>query len=160
MQPEVYVPLADNTQNRMAFVVRATGGADAVLATARAQVLAVDKDLVLTEVTTLADLVQASVGDQRFRTMLLSGFAGVALFHHHTLQARRIPGEQDEPADLVLPRTERARRAEEEAAARPQNPVGLAEDGDRIGHVLEDGIGVDEVERIRCVGKRFSDALS
>src|SRR5205814_1565258 len=80
VQPEVYVPLADNTQNRMAFVVRATGGADAVLATARAQVLAVDKDLVLTEVTTLADLVQASVGDQRFRTMLLSGFAGVALF--------------------------------------------------------------------------------
>ena len=40
----------------------------------------VDKDLVLTDVTTLGDLVQASVGDHRFRTSLLSGFAGVALF--------------------------------------------------------------------------------
>src|SRR5205809_550096 len=64
----------------MTFVVRAAGSTEAVLATARAQVHEVDKDLVLTEVTTLDDLVQASVGDQRFRTSLLSGFAGVALF--------------------------------------------------------------------------------
>ena len=80
VQPEVYVPAADNTQNQMTFVVRTAGSTEAVLATARAQVHEVDKDLVLTEVTTLDDLVQASVGDQRFRTSLVSGFAGVALF--------------------------------------------------------------------------------
>jgi len=43
-------------------------------------VRAVDKDLVLTDVTTLGALVQAAVGNQRFRTSLLSGFAGAALF--------------------------------------------------------------------------------
>jgi len=80
VQPEVFVPLADNTQNGITFVVRAVGSTDAVLAAARARVREVDKDLVLTDVTTLGELVQASVGDQRFRTSLLSGFAAVALF--------------------------------------------------------------------------------
>ncbi len=40
---------------------------------------AVDKDVALTGVATLKDVVQASMGDQRFRTVLLSGFAAVAL---------------------------------------------------------------------------------
>src|SRR5206468_9059492 len=41
---------------------------------------AVDKDLALTGVVTLHDLVDEALGNQRFRTTLLSGFAGVALF--------------------------------------------------------------------------------
>ena len=80
VQPEVFVPLADNTQNRITFVLRAVGGTDAVLAAARAHVREVDKDLVLTDVTTLGELVETSIGDQRFRTSLLAGFAAVALF--------------------------------------------------------------------------------
>jgi ABC-type antimicrobial peptide transport system permease subunit len=64
----------------MTFVVRAAGAVETVVAAARAQVHEVDKDLALTDVTTLGDLVQTSVGDQRFRTSLLAGFAGVALF--------------------------------------------------------------------------------
>jgi len=39
----------------------------------------VDKDLVLTDVTTLSDLVYGSVRNERFRTTLLAAFAGVAL---------------------------------------------------------------------------------
>ncbi len=40
---------------------------------------AIDKDLALTDVTTLVDEVHGSVKEQRFRTSLLSGFAAVAL---------------------------------------------------------------------------------
>ncbi|HYM25476.1 MAG TPA: ABC transporter permease, partial [Vicinamibacterales bacterium] len=79
-QPEVYVPFAQQMQNPVTFVVRAQTSADATVAAARAAVQAVDKDLALTDVTALSDLVHDSTGDERFRTTLLSGFAAVALF--------------------------------------------------------------------------------
>src|SRR5205823_6515338 len=79
-EPEAYVPLAQQMQNPITFVVRAKSGGDGAIAAARAQVRAVDKDLALTGVVTLHDLVDEALGDQRFRTTLLSGFAGVALF--------------------------------------------------------------------------------
>ena len=50
-----------------------------MLALSRAQVRAVDKDLVLTDVTTLDALRRQSVDGQRFRTWLLGGFAVLAL---------------------------------------------------------------------------------
>jgi putative ABC transport system permease protein len=40
----------------------------------------IDRDLLLTDVTTLDDLVRDSMHDERFRTTLLDGFAGIALF--------------------------------------------------------------------------------
>src|SRR5205823_13060368 len=80
VQPEAYVPIAQDTQNDMTFVIRTPLAIDALIAAARTQARAVDKDLAMTDVSTLGDVVAGSVGDQRFRTMLLSGFAGVALF--------------------------------------------------------------------------------
>jgi len=79
-QPEVYMSIAQQMQNPLTFVVRAQGNADSAIAAARSEVRAVDKDLALTDVVTLKDLVHESMGDERFRTALLSGFAGVALF--------------------------------------------------------------------------------
>jgi putative ABC transport system permease protein len=79
VQPEVYVPLAQEVQNPLTFIVRSAADPDAVVALARAQVRAVDKDLVLTDITTLDTLVHRSVDSQRFRTWLLGGFAGLAL---------------------------------------------------------------------------------
>jgi len=79
-QPEVYVPVAQQMQNPMTFVVRSQSNPDVTLAAARAQVGRVDKDLALTDVITLNDLVHDSMADGRFRTTLLSGFAGAALF--------------------------------------------------------------------------------
>jgi putative ABC transport system permease protein len=81
--PEVYVPLAQAEADGglgVTFVVRGTGNPDAMIAAARRDIHSLDKDLAITDVTSLRDLVRASVGDQRFRTSLLSGFAGVALF--------------------------------------------------------------------------------
>jgi putative ABC transport system permease protein len=79
VQPEVYVPMAQELQNPLTFLVRSAADPDAVVALARAQVRAVDKDLVLTDITTLDSLVHRSVDGQRFRTWLLGSFAGLAL---------------------------------------------------------------------------------
>ncbi len=51
-----------------------------LIASARREIHAVDNQLVLTDSMSLRDLVRQSAGDQRVRTSLLSGFAGIALF--------------------------------------------------------------------------------
>ncbi len=79
-RPEVYVALAENSQNPLTFVVRSAAEADGTVARARDEVRRVDKDLALTDVATLAGVVRDATGGQRFRTTLLSAFAAVALF--------------------------------------------------------------------------------
>ena len=79
-QPQVYSPIRQMMQNPMTFVVRSRLDPAAAIASARAEVQAVDRDLALTSVTTLEQVVSDASGDHRFRTALLSGFAGVALF--------------------------------------------------------------------------------
>jgi putative ABC transport system permease protein len=79
-RPEVYVPYPDNVQNPATFVVRSQIDAGAIISAARKTVRAVDRDLLLTDVTTLDNLVRDSIGDERFRTTLLGGFALVSLF--------------------------------------------------------------------------------
>jgi len=79
-KPEVYVPYGANAQNPATFVVRSTVAPDSVLSAARQAVRAIDRDLLLTDVTTLDSLVSESMTDERFRTVLLAGFAAVALF--------------------------------------------------------------------------------
>ena len=79
VQPEVYSPLARNASNDMTFVIRSYGSPEALIGMARQVVHGVDKDLVLTNVSTLSDIVYGSVKNERFRTSLLAGFAGAAL---------------------------------------------------------------------------------
>jgi len=79
-QPQVYSHIRQQMQNPMTFVVRSTLDESAVLTAARRDVQTVDKDLALTSVTTLESVVDRSLGDHRFRTALLSTFAGIALF--------------------------------------------------------------------------------
>jgi putative ABC transport system permease protein len=78
--PQAYQHIAQAMQNPLTFVVRTTSDAEGAISVARQQVQAVDKDLALTTVTTLKAVVDQSLGDHRFRTTLLSAFAGVALF--------------------------------------------------------------------------------
>ncbi|HEY6212692.1 MAG TPA: FtsX-like permease family protein, partial [Vicinamibacterales bacterium] len=79
VKPEAYTPIAQQMQNPMTFVVRSSLDAESAIAMAREQVHGVDKDLALTDVTTLADLKDDSLTPERFRTTLLSTFATVAL---------------------------------------------------------------------------------
>jgi putative ABC transport system permease protein len=78
-QPTAYSSIAQQVLNPMTFVVRTSLATAAAVALARRQVAAVDKDLALTDVTTLRAVVDESIGGHRFRTTLVSAFAGVAL---------------------------------------------------------------------------------
>lgn len=79
-KPEAYVALPQNPQNPLTFVMRATTGVDATVAAARREVRAVNTDLALTDIAAMTDVIESSMGDASFRTALLAGFAGVALF--------------------------------------------------------------------------------
>ncbi len=77
--PEVYVPLTQEASAEMTFVLRTAGDPASVVAASRRAVQGFDKDLAVTDVISLRDLVRASVGGERLRTWLLASFAGVAL---------------------------------------------------------------------------------
>jgi putative ABC transport system permease protein len=79
-EPTEYSSIAQRLQNPLTFVVRTTVAADAAIAGARAQIGAVDKDLALTRIATLEEVVDSSMADAKFRTTLLAAFAGIALF--------------------------------------------------------------------------------
>ena len=78
-EPAAYSSIAQRQQNPLTFVIRAAESPGAVINMARRAVSAADKDLAVTNVATLKDVVDESMGDHRFRTTLLSVFAGVAL---------------------------------------------------------------------------------
>ena len=78
-EPTEYSTIAQRMQNPQTFVVRTTLEPAAAFTAARAQVAALDKDLALTQTTTLEEVVDASMTDAKFRTTLLAGFAGIAL---------------------------------------------------------------------------------
>lgn len=77
--PEMYVPYAQFSQPMMNIVVR--GAADPTnLATAlQAQASAVDKDITLSGVKTMDDVLDASVSQPRFSSQLIGVFAALAL---------------------------------------------------------------------------------
>jgi predicted permease len=77
--PKAYTPLAHHIEPRLSFVVRSRTPPDAVLAEARQRVRHVDRDLVITDVTTLRGLVDADLADYRLRANLVIGFSATAL---------------------------------------------------------------------------------
>jgi predicted permease len=79
-KPEAYVALPQNPQNPLTFVMRAAAGVDATVAAARREVQNVDKDLAITDIAAMTEVIERSMGDATFRTALLAAFAGVALF--------------------------------------------------------------------------------
>jgi putative ABC transport system permease protein len=79
-QPQAYSTIRQRMQNPLTFVVRSTLDDGNVAAVARREIQAVDRDLALTAVATMRTVVDESMGDYRFRTALLTVFAGIALF--------------------------------------------------------------------------------
>lgn len=85
-RPEVSLPYAQlepgfmSTWSRgVAFVVRGKIPAGSLASPARAQVAAIDPDMSLNDVQSMAALASGAVSEQRFRTVLLGTFAGLAI---------------------------------------------------------------------------------
>jgi putative ABC transport system permease protein len=83
VRPEVYVPHAQGgafeTRNTMYLAVRTTTDPHSLTAAVRSQVTAIDKDQPVANVTTMESRLADSLARQRFSTLLLSIFAGLAL---------------------------------------------------------------------------------
>ena len=77
--PMMYVPFSQAPFWGANLVVKSTLSTSAVATSIRQQVQKIDKDLPVTDVEKLPDLLDASVSQQRFRTFLLGLFAAMAL---------------------------------------------------------------------------------
>jgi putative ABC transport system permease protein len=80
-QPEMYVPFTQipNTETKPTIVVRTSVDPAAASAGLRNAVSGIDKALPLDQVETMEQLVSASLGQPRFRTVLLAAFSLLAL---------------------------------------------------------------------------------
>ena len=77
--PIMYVPFAQAPLYGGEVVVRSSLSASSVTAAIRQAVHSIDKDLPVTDVESFPDTLGASVAQERFRTLLLSSFSGIAL---------------------------------------------------------------------------------
>jgi putative ABC transport system permease protein len=77
--PTIYVPYAQDPWPALALVIRTGMDPKAVSASAAAAIHQIDKDEPVYNVRTMAEVIASSVHVRRFRTVLLSLFAGLAL---------------------------------------------------------------------------------
>ncbi len=77
--PMMYVPYAQAPFWGTNLVVKSTLSAASVASAIRRDVRKIDRDLPVTDIAKMPDLIDASVAQQRFRTFLLALFAAMAL---------------------------------------------------------------------------------
>ncbi len=77
--PMLYVPFAQAPLYGGEVVVKSTLSTSAVVGAIRAVTRGMDKNLPVTDIAPLADVLSASVAQPRFRTLLLGLFGGIAL---------------------------------------------------------------------------------
>lgn len=77
--PETYASFMQPTFSTFSVVVRSTADPSTVMAAIRTQVRELDRDLPLSDLRQLSELVSASVSRPRFYTMVLGVFAAIAL---------------------------------------------------------------------------------
>lgn len=78
-KPEIFFPFTQFPIFFMTMVVRTTGDPLNLVAAARSEVLAVEKNQPISNVHTMEELLSNSIAQRRFNMLLLSIFAGVAL---------------------------------------------------------------------------------
>ena len=80
---QLYLPVAQTGRfgivNRLDIVVRTTGDPKSYVSGLRTALHDVDRELPMARITTMEDLVSASMGQRRLSTVLLGTFAGLAL---------------------------------------------------------------------------------
>jgi putative ABC transport system permease protein len=88
LRPMVYWTPAQLTYSSMTLILRAAGDPESLAASARREILALDKDQPVSDIRTMESWLAESVARTRFGTLLLGAFAGLAL----TLAAAGIYG--------------------------------------------------------------------
>ena len=78
-RPAMYMPHGQSPNNRMTVLVRTTGDPTAIAAAVREQMRAIDKDVPVTHVQTMENVLDASVAQPRFSMLLVGLFAALAL---------------------------------------------------------------------------------
>jgi predicted permease len=78
-RPMMYVPFAQSPLWGAGVIVKSTLDAASVAGGIRREVAKIDKDLPVSDVAAMNDIVEASVAQPRFRTILLALFAAMAL---------------------------------------------------------------------------------
>lgn len=78
-RPEMYVPYAQHQDGYLFLVAKTNSNPLALVPAVRREVLAIDKDLPITEVRTMEEVIATSQERRRFNLMLLSLFAGLSL---------------------------------------------------------------------------------
>ena len=76
---QLYLPLRQRGMPFLMLAVRTTGDPMAVLPAVREAIWAVDRDVPISQVRTMEQLVETSLGQRRLSTLLLSLFAAIAL---------------------------------------------------------------------------------
>ena len=76
---ELYMPYNQQPERGMSLMIRYRDSGSGVAAAVRNEVLALDKDQPVYSIRTLNSVLYESVAAPRFRTVLLGGFAGLAL---------------------------------------------------------------------------------
>jgi putative ABC transport system permease protein len=79
VRPLVYVPYAQDSWSGMRIVARTEGDPHGIVGAARRIVSALDADVAVGDVQTMDDAMAQSLARPRFTTLLLGGFAGMAL---------------------------------------------------------------------------------
>ncbi|MGH7594494.1 MAG: ABC transporter permease [Gemmatimonadales bacterium] len=82
-RPQLYLPVAQSQGygpiSRLDLVVRTTGDPRSYVGAVRSAIHGLDRDLPMAQITTMDDLVSASMGQRRLSTVLLGIFSGLAL---------------------------------------------------------------------------------
>jgi putative ABC transport system permease protein len=78
-EPEYFLPFAREPRRDAYLFVRASATPMSLAAAVRDQVLAVDRDQPVTSFITMNDVIRSTTAPRRFNTMLLGGFALIAL---------------------------------------------------------------------------------
>ena len=78
-EPQIYFPFAQHTQTPMSYVVRTSVDPMSVLRSVRAEITAMDPDLPIARVASMATLESASLARERFNALMLVVFAATAL---------------------------------------------------------------------------------
>jgi len=78
-EPTYYEPVTQVPWFGLHLVVKASTDTDAVLSGVKQVIAELDKDLPISEVGTMEEAVSESLGQPRFRTLVIGGFAAIAV---------------------------------------------------------------------------------